>query len=60
MFRGSLRRLNYGYWDQDLQSLVAQGMEQYLWQNHILFKVRLLGPCEAREPEGEAGDRQTV
>lgn len=38
VFRGSLRRLNYGYWDQDLQSLVAQGMEQYLWQNHILFK----------------------
>jgi len=38
VFRGSLRRLNYGYWDQGLQSLVAQGMEQYLWQNHILFK----------------------
>ena len=38
VFRGSLRRLNYGYWDRDLQSLVAQGMEQYLWQNHILFK----------------------
>lgn len=38
VFRGSLRRLNCGYWDQDLQSLVAQGMEQYLWQNHILFK----------------------
>lgn len=38
VFRGSLRRLNYGYWDQDRQSLVAQGMEQYLWQNHVLFK----------------------
>jgi len=38
VFRGSLRRLNYGYWDRDLQSVVAQGMEQYLWQNHILFK----------------------
>ena len=38
VFRGSLRRLNYSYWDQDSQSLVAQGMEQYLWQNHILFK----------------------
>jgi len=38
VFRGSLRRLNYGYWDQELQSLVAQGMEQYLWQNHVLFK----------------------
>jgi hypothetical protein len=38
VFRGLLRRLNYGYWDHDLQSVVAQGMEQYLWQNHILFK----------------------
>jgi hypothetical protein len=38
VFRGSLRRLNYGYWDRELQSLVVQGMEQYLWQNHILFK----------------------
>jgi hypothetical protein len=38
VLRGSLRRLNYGYWDQGLQSVVAQGMEQYLWQNHILFK----------------------
>jgi len=38
VFRGSRRRLNYGYRDQGLQSLVAQGMEQYLWQNHILFK----------------------
>jgi len=38
VFRGSLRRLNYGWWDQNLQSVVAQGMEQYLWQNHVLFK----------------------
>jgi|SRR5438477_3781626 len=38
VFRGSLRRLNYGYRDQKLQSVVAQGMEQYLWQNEILFK----------------------
>jgi hypothetical protein len=38
VFRGSLLRLNYGYWDHDLQSVVAQGMEQYLGQNHILFK----------------------
>jgi len=38
VFRGSLRRLNYGHWDGNSQSLVAQGMEQYLWQNHILFK----------------------
>jgi hypothetical protein len=38
VLRGSLRRLNYGYQDRDLQSVVASGMEQYLWQNHILFK----------------------
>lgn len=38
VFRGSLRRLHYGRWDQKLQSMVAQGMEQYLCQNHILFK----------------------
>lgn len=38
VFRGSLRRLNYGYWDPKLQSVVAQGMEQYLWENKILFK----------------------
>ena len=30
VFRSSLRRLNYGYRDQKLQSVVAQGMEQYL------------------------------
>lgn len=38
VFRGSLRRLNYGYWDQALQAVVAKGMEEYLWQNGILFK----------------------
>ena len=38
VFRGSLRRLNYGWWDGNLAAMVAQGMEQYLWQNGILFK----------------------
>ena len=38
VFRGSLRRLNYGHWDQSLGAMVAGGMEQYLWQNQILFK----------------------
>ena len=38
IFRGSLRRLNYGHWDRSLQAMVAVGMEQYLWQNKILFK----------------------
>jgi hypothetical protein len=38
VFRGSLRRLNYGYWDRGLESMVVQGMEQYLCSNRILFK----------------------
>ncbi len=38
VFRGSLRRLNYGWWDEKLSAVVACGMEQYLWQNRILFK----------------------
>src|ERR1700730_7596931 len=38
VFRGSLRRLNYGRWDDQLKAMVAIGMEQYLWQNKILFK----------------------
>jgi hypothetical protein len=38
IFRGSLRRLNYGHWDRGLGAMIAVGMEQYLWQNRILFK----------------------
>lgn len=38
ILRGSLRRLNYGWWDRALSAMVAKGMEQYLWQNRILFK----------------------
>ncbi len=38
IFRGSLRRLNYGYPDRKLHAAVAQGMEQYLCLSHILFK----------------------
>lgn len=38
VLRGSLRRLNYGCWDSRLQGLIAKGMEQYLWQNQVLFK----------------------
>jgi hypothetical protein len=38
VLRGSLRRLNYSYWDQGLGAMVVCGMEQYLWQNQILFK----------------------
>ena len=28
VFRGSLRRLNYGWWDEKLGAVVAHGMEQ--------------------------------
>jgi hypothetical protein len=38
VFRGTLRRLNYGWWDEQLKAMVARGMEEYLWQNEILFK----------------------
>lgn len=38
IFRGSLRRLNFGYWDRQMEAMIAVGMEQYLWQNGILFK----------------------
>ncbi len=38
VFRGSLRRLNYGYYDPGLKAIVAKGMEEYLWQNKIPFK----------------------
>jgi hypothetical protein len=38
ILRGSLRRLSYGWWDERLQAFVAKGMEDYLWQNKVLFK----------------------
>jgi hypothetical protein len=38
VFRGALRRLNNGFRDSSLNAVVAQGMEEYLWQNEILFK----------------------
>ena len=38
VFRGLLRRLNYGWWDKNLRLFVSTGMEQYLLQNKILFK----------------------
>ena len=38
VFRGLLRRLNYGWWDAKVKSFVSTGMEQYLLQKKILFK----------------------
>ncbi len=33
VFRGLLRRLNFGWWDANVKSFVSTGMEQYLLQN---------------------------
>src|ERR1035441_10743442 len=38
VFRGSLRRLNYGVSNRELGAFAAIGMEQYLSQNSILMK----------------------
>jgi len=38
VFRGSLRRLNYGRWSPESEAFQAIGMEQYLSQNSILMK----------------------
>jgi hypothetical protein len=38
VFRASPRRLNFGYFDRNLKAFVAQGMEEYCWQNKVLFK----------------------
>src|SRR5260370_38237425 len=38
VLRGSLRRLNYGCWDERLGAFVGKGMGQYLGQNKLLFK----------------------
>jgi len=38
VFRGSLRRLNASFYDATRQVVVAKGMEEYCWQNQILFK----------------------
>src|SRR6266849_1727794 len=49
VLRGSLRRLNYGRWDKHLQAFVAKGMEEYLWQNKLLFKDYLQHVKQASE-----------
>ena len=38
IFRAAPRRLNFGYFDRNLKAFVAQGMEEYCWQNKLLFK----------------------
>jgi hypothetical protein len=38
VLRGSLRRLNFGKFDSNLKTFVAKGMEEYCWQNKLLFK----------------------
>ena len=38
VLRGSPRRLNVAYYDATRQVMVAKGMEEFCWQNGILFK----------------------
>jgi hypothetical protein len=38
VFRASPRRLNSSYYDASRGIVVAKGMEEYLWQNKVLFK----------------------
>ena len=38
VLRGSVRRLDRAYYDPTRGIVVAQGMQEYLWQNGVLFK----------------------
>ncbi len=38
VLRASPRRLNISYYDHERGIVVAKGMQEYLYQNHILFK----------------------
>jgi hypothetical protein len=38
VFRATPRRLNVSYFDKNLKAFVARGMEEYCWQNKLLFK----------------------
>jgi hypothetical protein len=38
VFRAAPRRLNFGYFDKNLKAFVARGMQEYCWQNKLLFK----------------------
>lgn len=38
VLRGSLPRLNYWQWEPSMKMMRGKGMEEYLWQNEILFK----------------------
>jgi hypothetical protein len=38
VLRGSPRRLDIAYFDPSRQIMVAKGMEEFLWQNGVLFK----------------------
>src|SRR5712691_1342186 len=49
IFRGCLRRLQYGTWNAPLKAMIARGMEEYLWQNQILFKDYAQHVKRARE-----------
>jgi hypothetical protein len=38
VLRGSPRRLDFSYYDKARQIVVANGMQEFLWQNEVLFK----------------------
>jgi hypothetical protein len=38
VFHGTIRRLHYGYRNRQSGTKISRGMEEYLWENHILFK----------------------
>ncbi len=38
VLRGSPRRLDISYWDPTRHVMVSKGMEEFLWQNGVLFK----------------------
>ena len=58
IFRGSLRRLNYGYWSYSIQATVAVGMEQYLCENKDSVQT-LRRACETGQRALEEGIAET-
>lgn len=59
VFRGTLRRLNYGYWDQKLAVCGGAGDGAVPVAEPSAVQG-LLGSCEAGKPTGETGERPGV
>jgi hypothetical protein len=54
VFRAAPRRLNFGYSDKNLKAFVARGMEEYCWQNKLLFQDYQKHVC-SRERQLQGG-----